>query len=116
MVYICSPLKANAMHTMEQNLEQAKRICRFCVLHGIFGMAVHLYFSQFLDDHKAEERACGIQHGITLLGMCTEVWVFGTIISEGMKAEIEYADAHNIPVKYYPDIDAWMRSLEVCKS
>lgn len=111
MVYICSPLRANATHTMEQNIEQAKKICRACALKGILGMAVHLYFTQFLDDHKEDERNCGIQHGLTLLGMCEEVWVFGPIISSGMEAEIKYALEHGIPVKYFTDIDEWLRSM-----
>jgi len=112
MIYICSPLRANKQHTLEQNVERAKRICRVCSLKGILVMAVHLYFPQFLDDNIEEERNCGIQHGITMLGMCNEMWVFGEIMSSGMRAEIEYAEANNIPIKYYKDIDELIRSIE----
>lgn len=112
MVYICSPLRANETHTMEQNIEQAKRICRVCAVNGILGMAVHVYFPQFLDDTKEDERTCGIQHGITILGMCKEVWVFGSFISSGMASEIKWANANDIPVIYFKDIDEWLRSME----
>ena len=108
MIYICSPLRANAKHTMEENIEQAKAICRHCAVNGVLAMAVHLYFTQILDDLIEEERTCGIQHGLTMLAMCKEVWVFGDIISSGMQAEIELAEKLNIPIKYIPDIDAWL--------
>ena len=108
MVYICSPLRTNETHTMEQNIAQAKEICRRCALNGVLGMAVHLYFTQFLDDLEEAERNCGIQHGLTMLSMCKEIWVFGNTISSGMKAEIEYAITNGIPIKYHADIDEWL--------
>ena len=61
MVYICSPLRANARFTMEENLERAKAICRHCAVNGVLAIAVHLYFTQFLDDNIEEERVCGME-------------------------------------------------------
>lgn len=113
MVYICSPLRANARFTMEENLERAKAICRHCAVNGVLAIAVHLYFTQFLDDNIEEERVCGMEHGKALLAMCKEVWVFGDIISSGMQAEIELAEELGIPIKYFPDVDAWLRG-KIC--
>jgi hypothetical protein len=49
-----------------------------------------------------------MEHGKALLAMCKEVWVFGDIISSGMQAEIELAEELGIPIKYFPDVDAWL--------
>ncbi len=88
-VYICSPLRGN----YEYNIEQAKKYCREAILQGYIPIAPHIYFTQFLDDTKAEERQLGMQCGIELLDMCEELWVYGEP-SEGMKVEIEYFNDH----------------------
>lgn len=112
MIYVCSPLRANATHTMEENIAQAKEICRVCALNGILGMAVHLYFTQFLDDNIEAERVCGMTHGLTLLDMCSELWVFGSIISTGMAAEIKYAEQKGIKIVYISDIEKWKQGYQ----
>ena len=38
--------------------------------------------------------------GLQLLDICSELWVFGIHISEGMKAEIEKAKLKGIPIRY----------------
>ena len=109
MKYICSTLRENATHTMEENIAQAKAICRHSSLKGELVMAVHLYFTQFLDDLVEEERKCGMKHGLSMLKLCDEVWVFGEIISRGMQAEIELAEQLCKPVRYIADIEAWLK-------
>ncbi len=43
--------------------------------------------------------------GISLLSMCDELWVYGIDNpSEGMKAEIAYAEEHGIPVRDAADV------------
>lgn len=47
-----------------------------------------------------EERAAGIDMGLSLLAMCDELWVYGIENpSEGMRSEIEYAKQHQIPIR-----------------
>ncbi|WP_370689519.1 DUF4406 domain-containing protein [uncultured Adlercreutzia sp.] len=47
-----------------------------------------------------KERALGMELGISLLSMCSEIWVYGIDNpSESMKAEIEYAKDHGILVR-----------------
>ena len=62
---------------------------------GVLPLAPHLYFTQFLKDEDAQERATGIRFGMEWLEAADEVWVFGESISEGMAAEIKraYAEA-----------------------
>lgn len=41
--------------------------------------------------------------GLTLLGGCEEVWVFGPHISDGMRAEIERARKENKRTRYFSE-------------
>ena len=96
-IYICSPYKGNT----ERNTARAKIYCRFAFESGHVPIAPHLYFPQFLDDGDKNERAAGIRYGLEQLWQCREVWVFGAIISDGMRAEIELAKDLKIPIKYF---------------
>ena len=45
----------------------------------------------------------GMDMGLQLLDICSELWVFGTRISEGMKAEIEKAKIKGISIRYFSE-------------
>ena len=97
-VYICSPCRGD----YKKNLQQARDYCREIVKKwpDVVPIAPHLYFLQFLDDTVPNERSLGMEAGIALLDMCDEIWVYGlSSPSEGMKAEIEYAKEHGIPIR-----------------
>lgn len=66
-------------------------------------LAPHLYFTQFLKDEDAQERATGIRFGMQWLEEADEVWVFGETISEGMAAEIKRAHELGKPVCNLPE-------------
>mgnify|MGYP003194544428 FL=1 len=98
LVYICSPCRGD----IEKNIEKAQRYCREAVelWDDVIPIAPHVYFTQFLDDTKQEERAAGMDMGLSLLAMCDELWVYGIENpSEGMRNEIEYAKQHQIPIR-----------------
>lgn len=98
LVYICSPCRGD----IEKNIEKAQRYCREAVelWDDVIPITPHVYFTQFLDDTKQEERAAGIDMGLSLLAMCDELWVYGIENpSEGMRSEIEYAKQHQIPIR-----------------
>lgn len=96
-VYICSPLRGD----VEGNCKKAEQYCRWAAgSQGVVPYAPHVYFTRFLDDENAEERDLGIREGMFWLSLCSELWVFGDVISSGMKAEIEYANEHAIPVRH----------------
>ena len=98
LVYICSPCRGD----VEKNIEKAQRYCREAVelWDDVIPIAPHVYFTQFLDDTKQEERAAGMDMGLSLLAMCDELWVYGIENpSEGMRNEIEYAKQHQIPIR-----------------
>ena len=70
---------------------------------GVLPLAPHLYFTQFLKDEDAQERATGIRFGMEWLEAADEVWVFGETISEGMAAEIKRAHELKKPVCNLPE-------------
>ena len=68
---------------------------------GYIPIAPHLLFPQFLDDTNPKERELGLFFGDALMSKCSEVWVFGNYISEGMKAEINRAKWKNYRLRYF---------------
>ena len=66
-------------------------------------MVPHLLYPQFMDDGSPAERELALFMGIVLLTKCEQVWVFGSVISSGMRAEIEKAEKKNIPVRYFTE-------------
>ena len=105
VVYVCSPLKGN----YEKNIVKANLYCRYAYEKGCIPLAPHVIFTQFLDDTKKTERKVGREMGLQLLEKCDAIWVFGSLISEGMKAEIDYAKTHGIKIKHIKeeDLEDW---------
>lgn len=88
--YICSPYRGDA----KKNTKAAKNYCRYAIQRGYSPICPHLFFTQFLDDSKEEERQLGLGLAKRCIGFCDEFFVFlneNRTISEGMQGEIEYA-------------------------
>ena len=79
MIYVCSPFSGD----VSGNITNARRYSRFAVEQGYIPIAPHLLFPQFLDDTNITERELGLHFGNVLMSHCSEVWVFGDIISAG---------------------------------
>lgn len=99
LVYICSPLSGD----IPGNTEKARRYCRFALKRGQIPLAPHLMFPQFMDDSNSDERELALFMDIVLLGKCEELWVFGDVISAGMKAEIDVAKKRRQTIRYFSD-------------
>lgn len=82
-VFICSPLRGD----IEGNQAKAREYARTAILEGHLPIVPHIYFTQFLDENNAKERALGIEAGMELAKDCDEMWIYG-IPTEGMKQEI----------------------------
>ena len=67
-------------------------------------VAPHAYLPYLLDDMVPEERALALKFGLKLLGLCSQVVVYGSRISNGMKNEIAAAEQLGIPILYRPAI------------
>jgi hypothetical protein len=96
MVYICSPLRGN----IEENINKATSYCAYAAEQGVIPLAPHTMFTKFLDDTIPQQRQKGLSLGLELLKRCDELWVCGSIISQGMKSEIAAARQLNIPTRY----------------
>ena len=98
LVYICSTYRTG---DVDENVRRAREYCRLAVEEGFIPVAPHLLYPQFLSDEDENQRQAGIECGLELLSVCAEIWVFDyTIESEGLNAEIDFAEENEIPVKY----------------
>ena len=95
LVYICSPYSGN----IEFNTNNARIYSRFAVAKGAIPIAPHLLFPQFMSEEH--ERSLALFMGCVLLGKCKEVWVFGSVMSDGMKGEITKADKMGKVIRYF---------------
>lgn len=80
---------------------RARKYCRFAVCRGAVPVAPHLLFPQFLDERT--ERELALSMGLELLERCSQVWVFGRRISEGMRSEIARAGKRKIKIRYFTE-------------
>lgn len=99
IVYICSPYARN----IEGNVANARRYSRFVVESGYIPFAPHLLFPQFMDDSDPRERELALFFGNALMSKCSEIWVFGDRISNGMEAEIRRARWKNYRLRYFTE-------------
>ena len=95
LVYICSPYSGN----IERNSNNARIYSRFAVAKGAIPIAPHLLFPQFMSEEH--QRSLALFMGCVLLGKCKEVWVFGRVMSDGMKGEIAKADKMGKVIRYF---------------
>lgn len=97
LVYICSPYSGD----VDRNVETARRYCRSAVDKGYIPVAPHLLYPQFLNDNSPKERELGMFFGNVLMSKCSELWVCGNIVSEGMMAEINRAKRKSYRIRYF---------------
>lgn len=86
-IYVCSPYRGD----IEQNVENAKKYCRYILLQGMIPIAPHLYLPQFMSEEKERDSALEINR--SFMHACDEIWVFADSYeqaTEGMKWEINY--------------------------
>ena len=95
-VYIASPYKGD----VATNTARAKRYARFVARQCLVPVCP-FYLTRFLSDDNADEREAGLFLGLQMLRKCNQLWVFGSVISEGMKQEIDFAKKYNIPIRYF---------------
>lgn len=99
IIYICSPFSGD----VEGNVKAAQDYSRYAVDNGYIPVAPHLLFPQYLNDDNPAERQLGLFFGNALMSKCSEVWVFGSIISAGMEAEIKRAKWKNYRLRYFTE-------------
>lgn len=100
-IYICSRYRGNTPAEIEFNKKVARYFCRQLITMGYMPIAVHLYFTQFLDDNNDIERNIGINLGIENLKECDGYLkiVIDGIESEGMSEESQIIQEIRLPGK-----------------
>lgn len=96
LVYICSPFSGDEV----ENMARARVYSRFAFINGYIPITSHIYFPQFCFEDN--ERAAVMKMNMVALGKCHEVWVFGDVITAGMKAEIAKASQNEkVAIRYF---------------
>lgn len=93
IVYICSPYSGD----VARNTELARRYSRLAIERGCAPITPHLYLPGVLSEET--ERETAIRIDLRLLSACQEIWVCGTVISDGMRREIDRARSIGLPVR-----------------
>ena len=98
IIYIAHPIGGD----IKRNIQKVLEIIRGININipEVVPFAHYVVDCYALDDSVPEERMRGIKNDIALFraGFIDEVWLYGSRISEGMKAEIKLAKELNIPV------------------
>ena len=94
IVYICSPYSGAVTH----NIEMACRYSRFAVDEGCVPITPHLYLPLFISEET--ERELGMSAGLRLMDACSQLWVCGDRISDGMRREMAYAADNGILIRH----------------
>ncbi len=97
LVYICSPYSGD----VEGNRKRTVEFCRFAIESGQIPLAPHLMFPQFMIDNDPKQRELALFMDVVLMGKCSEVWVLGDRISEGMAVEISKAKQRRQKIRYF---------------
>lgn len=97
LVYVCSPYAGD----VENNVKNAKRYSRFTVEQNAIPVTPHLLYPQFMDDNNENEREMAMHFNYVLLGKCSEVWVFGGVVSRGMAREINVAKKRRMKIRWF---------------
>lgn len=90
---------------VDANVAAAVTYCRHVIDEGYMPVASHLLYPQILNDNNPEERELGLLFGLSLLAVCDEVWVFGTV-SPGVAREIEEAKRLKKQIRYFEEVGA----------
>ena len=114
IVFICSPIGEKK----ELDEEKAKRYSRFAVSKYCVPVTPHLLYPRFLREDVAKEKSIRRYCGWCLLDKCSEVWVFGDVLTNDMEWEIWRAFMRSKKIRWFTeDLAEVQRELpDKCKS
>ena len=97
LAYICCPYAGD----VQANIEKARNYARFAVREGCIPVTSHLLFDGVLDEKTDRELALFMD--LVMLGKCPQVWVFGSVITDGMRREIDTAQKQQKVIRYFTE-------------
>ena len=103
-VFICHPFQNN-----KENLDKTKLYCLLALEENYNPISPAIYYSQFLNDGDKTERKIGHECGLELIEWCSELWICGNEITDGMSKEIREANRIN---EYQCDVIIRHRELK----
>jgi len=80
------------------NAATVAAICRSLTDAGFAPIAPQLYLPAFVDEATQREEALSLC--LELLDVCDEVRVYGDRVTDGMRAELQHAEARGIAVSF----------------
>ena len=95
LVYICAPLRGD----VEKNIEFARQKALEVFQAGDIPVCPHLMFPPIADPENPTQDQAAREMGLRLVESCQQVNVYGTVLTEGMWAEVNHAILLGIPVK-----------------
>ena len=104
IVYICSPYSGD----VDRNIEKACRYSRFAVEEGYVPITPHLWMPLFISEETEREMAISLD--LRLIDVCSELWVCGDVISDGMRREMDYAAETGTIIQYIKEEDLYVRN------
>lgn len=116
LVYVCSPLSASTARGIRENMYKAMQYMKMVSCkYNCRAIAPHAILPAILDDQIPAERELGLKIGLDLLKICKKMVVCGTVISNGMKQEIELAEKLGIEIIYndLPDPKAERATVKI---
>lgn len=108
-IYVCSPYRADDDRELQENINLARRACKYVIKCGCTPICPQLYFPQFLNEETQREIA--LKAGLGLVKAADELWVIGPKISSGMASEIKEAARLGVPVRCVTDPQVAMEHL-----
>ncbi|MBC7654366.1 MAG: hypothetical protein H7098_07830 [Oligoflexus sp.] len=97
IIYIAHPISGD----VNENLKSIKNIYRYLSLKNkVIPFIPYIATIESLNDNNQKERLIGFSHNEAIFksGIIDQLWLYGGIISEGMKIEIEWANDLGIPI------------------
>nr|WP_325216470.1 DUF4406 domain-containing protein [uncultured Oscillibacter sp.] len=94
MVYICAPLRGD----VEKNIEFARQKAQEVFQAGGIPVCPHLMFPPVADVNDPAQDEAVRKMGLLLVESCQQVHVYGSTITEGMRAEIQRAQDRGIHI------------------
>lgn len=95
LVYICSPYAGD----IKNNVLNARKYSRFAIDNNAIPVTPHLMYPQFMNEETERNKAMHFNY--VLLGKCTELWVFGGVVSCGMAHEISVARKRKMKIRWF---------------
>lgn len=96
LVYICAPLRGD----VEKNIEFARQKAQEVFQSGGIPVCPHITLPSNADPACSVQDEAAREMGLQLVESCQQLNVYGSTITEGMRAEIHRAQERGIPVVY----------------